>query len=406
MSFANPQPYHSKIIGNNHRIISIDYLRGLAMMVMALDHSREYLFFFALNRDALDLESANPVIFLTRWISHFAIPVFVFLAGTSAYLQGTHISKGRLSSILFTRGLWLIITDLLIITFIRTLDIDFPILMLSVLWAIGISMIILSAAIWLPYKIILAIGLVIFFGHNFLDQFEYSRIGHLPTWYNLLHRPSTILTGKDIIIANLHPVLPWIGLILLGYCFGRIYSTGIDSKWRKKTIARIGISLILLFIILRAFNFYGDPLCWNYERYSFYTFLSFINTTRYPPSLLFVSMTLGPAMLILAFSGNARSFFVRIIATYGRVPFFFYVFHLLIIRMISVGYAIVVRGHSFDEGLKGAPGVPFKFLFPGEGLQKWEIYGIWIVVMVIMYPLCRWFGNFKSRQNNRLWKYV
>lgn len=171
-------------------------------------------------------------------------------------------------------------------------------------------------------------------------------------------------------------------------------------------MARIGLALIILFIGLRALNVYGDPLCWNHERYPFYTFLSFINTTKYPPSLLYLCMTLGPAILILAYTGDVKHFFTRIIAIYGRVPFFFYIVHLLIIRVISVGYSIAVRGHSLNEGFTGAPGVPFKFLFPGEGLQKWEIYGVWIFVMVLMYPLCIWFGNFKARQNNILWKYV
>lgn len=406
MLSASPQPNQLTISGNNHRILSIDFLRGLAMLVMALDHSREFLYFFSLNRDALDLESATPVIFLTRWISHFAVPVFVFLSGTSAYLKGTKIPKNKLSSFLLSRGLWLILTDLLITTLIRTLDIDYNLILLSVLWAIGISMIALAIALWLPYKLVLATGLLIFFGHNILDQFEYSRIGQLPTWYNLLHRPSTILFSPGLIIANLYPVLPWISVMLLGYCFGKIYSTDVDKKWRKKTMARIGAALFILFIILRALNIYGDPLCWNYERYPFYTFLSFINTTRYPPSLLYLCMTLGPALLVLAYSGEIRNLFVRVIANYGRVPFFFYIVHLLMIRLISVVYSIVVRGHSLDDGFKGAPGVPFKFLFPGEGLQKWEIYGVWMAVMILMYPLCLWFGHFKSRQTNRLWKYI
>lgn len=265
---------------HHHRVNSIDLLRGIVMVIMALDHARDLLHFGALTEDPLSLQATTPYLFFTRWITHFCAPVFVFLSGTSIYLQALRKPKKELSLFLLKRGLWLMLVEIVIVTFGITFNPAYPFIFLQVIWAIGISMALLAALIWLPFRALLLIGLVIVLGHNILDDWE-AKQKEFSLGYSLLHRQNFLPLGNGPFLGILYPFLPWTGVIILGYCFGKIY--GKEEAARRKWITGIGIALLLLFVVLRMANTYGDPLPWRVQANGLYTFMSFINTQKYPP---------------------------------------------------------------------------------------------------------------------------
>ncbi|HEY0042564.1 MAG TPA: heparan-alpha-glucosaminide N-acetyltransferase domain-containing protein [Flavisolibacter sp.] len=383
----------------NVRIESIDLLRGLVMIIMALDHTRDFIHEGAMVADPLSITTLDPLLFFTRWITHFCAPVFVFLAGTSAYLQGLRKSKKELSVFLIKRGLWLIFVEVTLITFGLTFDVTFSIFFLQVIWAIGISMVLLGFAVWLPFKAILALGLLIVLGHNSLDLYEAKNPGNFNVAYSLLHRQNFMPIGSGRILAILYPFLPLTGLMMLGYCFGKIF-TAYEGVVRKNILLKLGVGLVLLFVVLRFINVYGDPSPWAEQKTFVQTFFSFINVTKYPASLLFMCMTIGPAIIFLALFDKVKSAFAKIITVYGKVPFFYYILHFYIIHTVSLLF-MLSRGHSFAEGATGAPGIPFKFVFPGEGLSLGGTYLVWLGVVIVLYPACKWFSRYK--QTHRQW---
>ena len=383
------------------RITSVDLLRGAIMIIMALDHTREFFHSVALNSNPLDLNTTTPGLFFTRWITHICAPVFVFLSGTSAFLQSARKSKKDLSLFLITRGIWLIIAEVTIVNLIFSFDISYSAIALEVIWAIGISMVILGLVIWLPFEIILAIGLLIVLGHNALDFYERDQTTPFSAGYNLIHRVGVhSLWGKYRILI-LYPFLPWTGLMMLGYCLGKILRND-NAAYRKRFLIITGISVIALFIILRFINVYGDPFPWSAQRNGFYTFLSFINASKYPPSLFFICMTIGPALLLIAWWDNIQNGFTRIVSVYGRVPFFYFLTHFFIIHLFSA-ISFFMRGHTFAEDA-GDPSTPFiKFIKEGEGVQLRYVYLIWLAVVIILYPVCKWYDNYKTRHKKKKW---
>jgi uncharacterized membrane protein len=382
-----------------YRISSIDFLRGLVMIIMALDHTRDLVHEGALVADPLDLATTNPALFFTRWITHFCAPVFVFLAGTSAFLQGLRKTKKELSSFLIKRGFWLILVEVTLVTFGISFDVSFSAFFLQVIWAIGISMVLLGLAIWLPFKAVLGLGLLIVLGHNSLDFYEAKSGGNFGLFYSLLHRPNFIPLADGRLLGILYPFLPWTGLMLLGYCFGQLF-TMYEGVARRNVFIKLGAGLILLFIALRSLNVYGDPSPWATQKSFFLTTLSFINTTKYPPSLLYMCMTIGPAMLFLALADKTTSAFARLVTVYGKVPFFYYILHFYLIHLVAVAFSLF-RGHSFAEGAAGAQGSPFKFVFPAEGLSLGMTYVVWTGVVALLYPACRWYSRYK--QTHKHW---
>jgi len=250
------------LLTEKKRITSVDLLRGVVMIIMALDHTREYFHSTALTDNPLNLNTTTPILFFTRWITHFCAPVFVFLSGTSAYLQSARKSKKELSRFLLTRGFWLIIAEVTIVNLIFSFDISFSAIALEVIWAIGISMVILGLVIWLPFEIILGTGLVIVLGHNALDFYERNQAGSFNAVYNLVHRVGFhSFWGKHQLLI-LYPFLPWAGLMMLGYCLGKVLRNS-DATYRKRFLIITGLSTIALFIILRFINVYGDPFRWS-----------------------------------------------------------------------------------------------------------------------------------------------
>lgn len=383
------------------RITSVDLLRGVIMIIMALDHTREFFHSAALNSNPLDLNTTTPVLFFTRWITHICAPVFVFLSGTSAFLQSARKSKRQLSLFLITRGIWLIIAEVAIVNLIFSFDISYSAIALEVIWAIGISMVILGLVIWLPFEIILAIGLLIVLGHNALDFYERDQTTPFSAGYNLVHRVGFhSLWGKHQLLI-LYPFLPWSGLMMLGYCLGKVLRND-NVAYRKKFLVITGISVIGLFIILRFINVYGDPFPWSQQGSAFYTFLSFINTSKYPPSLFFIAMTIGPALLLMAWWDNIQNEFTRIVSVYGRVPFFYFLTHFFIIHLFSA-VAFFMRGHTFAEDAVDVSTPFIKFIKEGEGVQLRYVYLIWLAIVVILYPLCKWYDNYKTRHKEKKW---
>ena len=253
--------------------------------------------------DPTILATTTPLLFFTRWITHFCAPIFVFLAGISAYLSGTKKSStAKISGFLFTRGLWLVFVELVIVNFAWTFDITYSFRLLQVIWAIGISMITLSALVFLPQKVILGVGLVLIFGHNLLDNISVSGDTFKDMVWYALHQHNFLILNSGNVINFVYPVLPWIGLMALGYVFGSLYKPDFDPARRRRLLLWAGLSATILFFILRSFNLYGEPHVWGEQSSAIYSTLSFLNTTKYPPSLQFLLMTIGPALIFLSLS--------------------------------------------------------------------------------------------------------
>jgi uncharacterized membrane protein len=378
------------------RITSIDLLRGIVMVIMALDHVRDYFHASVMFFDPADLSQTSPELFFTRWITHFCAPVFVFLAGTSAFLSGQRKTKKQLSSFLLTRGIWLILIEFTLVNFAWSFNIKLPFIGLGVIWALGISMIALAGLIYLPLKFILAAGLIIVFGHNLLDGIHFKNV-----FWSALHEPRVFRIDDSHLIRFTYPVLPWIGIMLLGYCFGRLYTKEFTAELRKKWLLIIGTTATALFVIIRAINIYGDPESWSTQNSSTFTFLSFLNTTKYPPSLLYTLMTLGPSMIFLAFAEKPLNRFTQAITRVGRVPMFYYILHLYLIHLLAM-LAAEFSGFSWsDMILQRRTWVDPQL--KGYGFSLGITYLVWIGVVLLLYPLCKWYDKYKTAHKEKWW---
>ena len=383
-------------ITDKKRIYSLDLLRGLVMIIMALDHARDFLHFDAFIHDPLDLKSTGPILFFTRWITHFCAPVFVFLAGTSIFLQAKRKNKAELSSFLFKRGLWLVFVELVIITFAWTFDTSYPVLILGVIWAIGISMLCMAVLIHLPFRLLLALGLIIVFGHNVFDFMPSTNNGLFWDFVrngNFAFHP--LFAGHEI--AIIYPFLPWLGLMMLGYCLGGMYNSDVPFERRKLFLSRLGWACILFFVLLRWTNVYGNPHLWSIQGNSMFTLMSFLDVHKYPPSLLYLCITIGPALLFLAYFENMNTKWSQRVSVYGRVPFFYYVMHFYILHFVAMG-VFVINGHALNEACSMIFGIPFRFVVVGEGLSLKYVYLVWILLVLALYPCCKWFSDLKQRK--------
>lgn len=320
------------------RIQSIDILRGTVMLIMALDHIRDFFHIHGADQNPVDMATTTPALFFTRWITHFCAPVFVFLSGTSAFIAGQKRTKKELSLFLIKRGLWLVFVEMAIITLGITFNPLYNLIVWQVIWAIGWSMVILGLLVRTSMTVIVITGCVIFFGHNILDYINLPQQGTGNVLWRIFFTASPTLfpINKDRFIFDIYAILPWTGAMLLGYGFGTLYRSSVDAATRKRTILSAGIFLTALFILLRLINKYGDPAPWSQQKDSVYTFLSFLNTTKYPCSLQYLSMTIGPALILLAFIEQTQNRLGKILAVYGRVPFFYYVIHFYLIHTICV----------------------------------------------------------------------
>jgi uncharacterized membrane protein len=417
------------------RVDSIDLLRGIVMVIMMLDHTRDFLHRDMLQGiDPTDLSRTNVLLFFTRWITHFCAPVFVFLAGTGAYLQFARgKSKRQLSRFLLTRGLWLIVLEFTVVRLGVFFHFDYRFLgAAQVIWVIGVSMIVLAALIHLPLRAVAAFGIGMVFLHNLLDRIP--KVGSwqgpesmVPSYaeklYILLHQPLEafpIVGFPSPVVFVLYPLIPWVGVMVAGYAFGALYQ--MEASRRRQLLIIAGAAAIALFFLLRLTNLYGDPSPWARQGTVTFTVLSFLNTTKYPPSLLFLLMTLGPALLALAWferktlerkrseretsdaSGEIKSAANGVISrlrnffiTFGRVPLFFYILqwytaHLIAALLHYVTGKPVAWMFDSEAFLTGSP--------PGVGFNLAVVYACWIAGVLLLYPLCKWFAGVKARRSD------
>jgi uncharacterized membrane protein len=374
------------------RIESVDILRGAIMILMALDHTRDFLGITSVS--PTDLSRTTAALFFTRWVTHFCAPVFFLLTGTGAYLSLQRKSKRQLSRFLFTRGLWLIFLEL---TLFRCLgfqfNFDYHVTLLNVLWALGWAMIVLSVLVRIPLSVTTALGLIMIAGHNLLDSIQSSN----PVW-SILHSPNFILKNPQHSVFIVYPLIPWVGVTAVGYSLGRIYAW---TRNRRRTfLLRGGLGLTAAFVILRSLNVYGDPNPWNIQKSTFFTALSFLNTCKYPPSLLFLLMTLGPALVFLWAIDSRTPQLLRPVLIFGKVPMFYFLLHIPLIHLIAVLVCYARYGHvhwmfespSISEFPFAAP--------PGWGFSLPIVFLIWVSVVIALYPLCQRFAALKQRRSD------
>ena len=393
-------PASRPLSDTSRRVVSIDLLRGVIMIIMALDHVRDYYHADALLYDPTDLTRTSVLLFFTRWITHFCAPVFVFLAGTSAFLVGQRKTKKQLSLFLLTRGLWLMFLELTVVNFAWFFNFHFPSFFLVVIWTLGLSMVVLSALIHLPLKIILVTGILIVAGHNLLDNIHVPGTGIKAFLWAELHEPQRFTIAGHLVGTG-YPVLAWIGVMALGYCFGSLYDRNIDPAKRKLWLVMLGVSMIIAFMVLRFYNFYGDPHPWSQQTSFTFTLLSFLNVTKYPPSLLYVLVTLGPAMLFLAFTERPKTWISGAILHIGRVPMFYYLLHLYLIHLGAMA-AAEISGIGWQNMILSK----WPWLEPqlkGYGFSLGVVYLVWISVVLLLYPLCKWYDRYKQAHREKWW---
>jgi uncharacterized membrane protein len=382
---------HSAVSAARPRLEAIDFLRGLVMVLMVLDHMRDYAGAGVV--DARDVR--DPVLFLTRWITHYCAPIFVMLSGVAAFLYGNRgRTRGEISRFLVTRGMWLILVELTLVRFAFTFNLDYSFVFLQVIWAIGCSLVVLAVLIHLPHWAIASFGLVLIAGHNALDGVEPASLGALSSLWIVAHGPGTIEPVAGTQVLALYSLIPWIGVAAVGYALGPVFL--FDTARRRRVLSSLGVAVVLGFIVLRASNVYGDPQPWVVHDSLLATGLSFVNCEKYPPSLLYLAMTLGPGLIVAAWFDAARGRASRLLVTIGRVPFLFYVAHLFIVHLVAVVVAELYFGSS---------GWLFERMPPfekpaGFGVPLPAIYLLWIVALAVLYPLCRWFGEVKQRRKD------
>jgi len=390
------------------RIISLDIVRGIAMVVMAIDHVRVY--------SGQPAGGPTPGIFFTRWVTNYSAPIFVFLAGTGAYLYGTKLlgTAGRraLAQWLLTRGAWLILLELTVLRFAWTFNFDYAhFTMAGVLWAIGWSMIVLAGLVYLPVPVILGLGLVIVAGHNVIDPhvreigdtLEGSRWGWL---LQILYFGGPIdIHGSTFFV--LYSIIPWVGVMAAGYGFGLVMRS--SAATRARTCYTVGAVAIALFLVLRTFDLYGDPRLWHVvapgQAHVAPAPLRFLNTTKYPASLLFLLMTLGPTLVAIPLLEHASGSIARVLTVFGRVPFFFYILHIPLIHLVALGVSIIRSGQVSPWLFANHP----VMVPPAPDGYTWSLpllYLVWLLVATALYFPCRWYADLKARSSSPWLRYV
>ncbi len=388
------------------RIQSIDLVRGFVMILMALDHTRDFFHAGAQHYDPLDLTKTSAILFFTRWITHFCAPTFMFLAGTGAYLL---FRRGRSSSevsrFLQTRGLWLIILEF---TWILCLGWKFNFaydkVYFAVIWALGASMIVLSLLVRVPWKALLAGSLAMIAVHNAFDGIRPEQLGVFDWLWKFLHTRGVMhLAGINLVTP--YPLIPWIGVMSAGYCFGRVMD--LESDRRSALLFRLGAALTFGFVLLRGTNLYGDPRGWSAQSSVGFTILSFLDCAKYPPSLLYLLMTLGPIILALGLLERVIVSETNPVLIFGRVPLFYYLLHLPMIHGLALLISWLRIGRvDFLLNAPPALGGPTAGFPVDYGYSLGIVYLVWLAIVVALYPLCRWFAALKQRNRSVVLSYL
>jgi uncharacterized membrane protein len=381
------------------RITSIDVARGLVMIIMALDHIRDFIHVDSLSQNPTNLATTSPALFFTRWITHICAPTFMFLSGVSAFLtlQRTGLPEAR--KFLLSRGFWLILLELTIVNFGVWWDVHFNVFMFNVIAAFGTGFIVLGLLIKLPAKAIGIIGLLILTTHNLAPLIPFAETSILTKVLMPFFAPGAIPLGQGRVFLLAYPPIPWLGILFVGFATGRLFL--MDVLKRRSLFLSIGSVAILLFILIRFINIYGDLVPWSHQKNSLFTALSFINVTKYPPSLDFCLLFLGILCLILAILENVENRFTRFAMVYGKVPLFYFLIHWYIIPVMFV--MVFMQGFTSSDLLFG-----FNFGRPkeGSGLPLWGVYLVWIGTVLLLYPVCKWYGRYKATHNHWWLKYI
>ena len=393
------------------RVDTIDVIRGVVMVIMALDHVRDLLHTPALTMDPTSLATTTAPVFLTRWITHLCAPTFVFLSGTSAYLsmQKRSLAAQPASSpplenrrlFLLKRGLVLIILEITIINFAFWTDVHFRSLMLQVIFAIGGGLVLLSWVSKWPVRWLGIAGLSIIFLHDLLALVPaFTSLGARLSW-SLLFRTEVFPISTNFILLAGYPLIPWFGIMLVGYACGPVFTQSMNQ--RRKRLLQFGLLSLGLFVGLRATNLYGDAVPWSVQKNALFTVLSFLNVSKYPPSLLYTAVTLGIMFVGLWLADGANTVVTRVMTVYGKVPLFYYIIHWYLVKFAMIGMLLVQGFHLSDM-----PIGPLNFGRPaGAGVSLPMVYVVWLMLVVLLYPLCRWYGRYKVNHPHISWlRYV
>ncbi len=380
------------------RIPSIDILRGLVMVIMVLDHTRDLFHETALTQQPTDLATTTIPLFFTRWVTHLCAPIFVFLSGASAWLSlqnKSSINEHR--RFLLSRGIWLIVLELTLVNFGIWFDIHFSVILIQVIFAIGFGFIVLSLLLKLRSTTILVAGILMMVFSGILPLLGLPQQNAGTTILNVLFQPAFFQLSEKHSLIYGYPPLPWLAIMLMG--FGSAWIFLKDSASVQRICLRTGLMLIAAFVVLRGINIYGDGTPWSYQKSSAFTFISFLNVNKYPPSLQYTLLFLGFMFLLLALFTNSQNRFSRIIAVYGKVPLFFYLVHWYLIHTALI---LVILASGFPAG-----DLVFGFNFGRPDAFKAfslpVVYVIWTLAIVVLYPLCRWYGAYKAAHRNNKW---
>jgi uncharacterized membrane protein len=399
---ASPSAATASTVPLRQRVDVIDVVRGIIMILMALDHTRDY--FGDAGASPTNLATTTVALFFTRWITHFCAPTFFLLTGTGAYLSRRRRAVGDLSRFLVTRGLWLMVLELTVARFLWQFNADYRITLLNVLWALGWSMLVLGLLVRLPVRVVGAIGIVMIASHNLLDAVQPTTFGALAPLWSLLHSPGFLVPPPGHVVFVAYPVIPWIGVTAAGYALGALWD--IDAGRRRAILLRLGLGCIAAFLVLRGFTVYGDPAPWAPQGRPAMALVSFLNLNKYPPSLLFLLMTLGPVMLVLRALDGRTPALLRPARVIGAVPMFYYLMHILLLHLVAAA-ACVARFGTLRPAIES----PTLDRFPMTQVPGWPaplpvVYLVWIGVVVALYPLCRWYAGVKQRSRSAWLSYL
>jgi uncharacterized membrane protein len=385
------------------RISGIDFTRGLVMIIMALDHVRDMMHINSVTQSPTDLSTTTPILFFTRWITYLCAPVFVFLAGTSAYISFKN-SKNRFKSrkFLIKRGLWLILLEFTFVNFGLFFDLGFHTFIFEVIATIGFGFIVLGLLLKFSLKTIGIIGLLIIFCNSLILLIPFGENSILKTIVMPLFGLNVYTVSTHITFIMAYPPVPWLGIMLVGFASGKFFELA-DEK-RKKLFLKIGLGTLVLFVVIRFINMYGDIAHWFSQKNNLYTFLSFMNVTKYPPSLIFCLVTLGIMFLILAFAQNVTGNVKQIVSVYGKVPLFYFLVHFYLIHLTLIAL-MFIQGFNWSQ-LDFASGTFGRPKGVESGAALWAIYLIWVCVLVILYKPCVWFGKYKATHKQWWLKYI
>jgi uncharacterized membrane protein len=393
------------VLTEKPRISSIDITRGLVMVIMALDHARDFFHADAFVFDPTNLERTTPILFFTRFVTHYCAPTFVLLAGVAIRISEQRKTKKELSMFLLTRGLWLILLEVTVMRFSFFFNFYYDVTIFQVIWAIGFSMVLLAAVIHLHFNSILILSFLITFCHDTLHAINLKEGDPLLIPWTFIHQFNFVELYDGVAAFVPYPFLPWFGIMLLGYCLGEWYRKDFDAARRRRLLLRTGILSLVLFIFLRYFNLYGDPAPWSQQKNFIYTLMSFINVTKYPVSLMYTLLTLGPVLILLSWLEKTNMPLLKPFVVIGRVPLFYYVLHFFLLHGAALALYMARTGKSlseidfhFNAGFGGLP--------PGYGYSLLGAYIAWIAVVIFLYPFCNWYNRYKSTHNQRWLSYL